>query len=181
MFVSLIGKNYLSVVLICLFLTVSKIIVFSFVQGPFCVHFGGSFPNEFFKYSFFFFLIRGIFPFSVLFNLSSLELFPSGSFFPLCWGLTRSLTCYLQLPGRLPSEVAGEEAAPIQTLIGGDHEVEPQSHTAIYDIVPDELGPVLELLHLPAIELLLLPVQVHHVRGLAPEPEDLHVLGVPVW
>ena len=50
-----------------------------------------------------------------------------------------------------------------------------------YDIVPDELGPVLELLHLPAIELLLLPVQVHHVRGLAPEPEDLHVLGVPVW
>ena len=117
----------------------------------------------------------------MLFNLSSLELFPNGSFFPLCWGLTRSLTCYLQLPGRLPSEVAGEEAAPIQTLIGGDHAVEPQSHTAIYDIIPDELGPVLELLHLPAIELLLLPVQVHHVRGLAPEPEDLHVLGVPVW
>lgn len=90
-------------------------------------------------------------------------------------------TCYLQLPGRFPSEVAGEEAAPIQTLVGGDYAVEPQSHAAVCDIVPDELGPVLELLHLPAVELLLLPVQVHHVRGLAPEPEDLHVLGVPVW
>ena len=108
-------------------------------------------------------------------------LVPSGSFSPPCWGLTRSLTCYLQLPGRFPSEVAGEEAAPIRTLVGRDHVVEPQSHAAVCDIVRDELGPVLELLHLPAIELLLLPVQVHHVRGLAPEPEDLHVLSVPVW
>lgn len=59
--------------------------------------------------------------------------------------------------------------------------MELQVHAAIHDIILDESGPVLELCHLLAVELLPPLVQVHHIRGLTPEPADLHVLGIQVW
>lgn len=98
------------------------------------------------------------------------------------WHSASSRTCYLQLPDSFPGEgeVVGQEAAPIRALVGGDHIVQFQDHGAIQDLILDECGPVLELLHLLPWELLLVLVQVHHVGGLAPEPEDLHVRRVLV-
>lgn len=93
-----------------------------------------------------------------------------------CWGHT----CYLQLPDSFSREVAGEEAAPIRALVRRSHASELQDHIAMDNLVLDEFGSVLKLSHLLLMELLSLLIQVHHVGGLAPEPEDLHVLGIQI-
>lgn len=97
-----------------------------------------------------------------------------------CWGSASSHTCYLQLPDSFPRKVAGEEAAPVRALIPRGHAGELQGHTAMDDVILDEFGSILKPSHLLLVELLLLLIQVHHVGGLASEPEDLHVFGVQI-